>query len=92
MLYQDRGESQLELDAPREVEKIVTSWVPVDKQLSRLIGFSPGIPSGTSLPGVTTAGITLDVSVTKVSTGPGNGVPARMFPLLSDTEGLVRLV
>lgn len=77
---------------PRGVDKIASYWIPVDAQLSNLIGASPEALPVTPLPGVTSAGITLDVSVTNLLTGPGNGIAALMFPILSNVEGLVRLV
>ena len=77
---------------PREVDKLVASWAAVDAQLSRLIGFDPGSTSATSVTGGTTAGILLDISVPDLTMGPGEGVAALMFPLLSDIKGLVRLV
>ena len=80
------------LDIPTEIDKIVNSWIPVDSQLSHLMGPSPDLPSTTSVPGGTTAGITLDVSIPNIQTGPCKGVAALMFPMLSDTKGLLRLV
>jgi len=77
-----------------EVDTLVAAWIPVDTQLSRLIGFSPGAPSTsvTSVEDNATAGILLDITVPELTTGPGEGVAALMFPLLSDIKGLVRLV
>lgn len=66
-------------DTPREVKKVVAYWSPVDVQLSRLI--SPE-----------TSGITLDISVPDVSNGPGKGIASLMFPNLSGTGGVLRLV
>lgn len=81
-----------ERDTPRLVGEIETYWVPVDTQLLRLVGFSPDPPSATSLPGATTAGITLDVTVTGLRSGPGAGIGAKMFPMLSNAKGFLRLV
>jgi hypothetical protein len=78
----------------REVDRIVTPWIAVDSQLSRLIGLNPDAPSATSVSvtdGATT-GILLDITVPELTTGPGKGVAALMFPLLSNVRGLVRLV
>lgn len=79
-------------DATREINEIVASWVPVDAELSQLIGLSPDLPSATSAPGCTTAGITLDVSVPHLTFGHGAGIAALMFPVLSGTKGVLRLV
>jgi hypothetical protein len=81
-----------DLDVPSEVDQIVNFWTPVDIQLSHLVGFSPDAPSTTPLPGASTAGITLDVTVTNLDAGPGKGISALMFPLLSSTQGFLRLV
>ena len=59
-----------------EADRIVDSWTPVDNQLSRLIGPSPGA-----------LGITVYVSVANVSTGARKGKAKSMFPLISSTEG-----
>ena len=72
-----------------EVDKIVTPWVAVDMQLSRLIDLDPDTVSVTD---GATAGILLDISVPELTTGPGKGIAGLMFPLLSSVEGLVRLV
>lgn len=69
------------IDAPSELDRIVNSWIPVDAQLSHLMGLGADAP-----------GITLDVSVPYLSTGPGSGIASLMFPLLSGTKGLLRLV
>lgn len=70
-----------QLDVSGEVDRMVNYWIPIDNKLWCLLGHSPGAQ-----------GITLDVSVTNVSTGPGNGIAALMFPVLSQIEGIVRLV
>jgi len=77
-----------------EVDRLVAARIPVDTQLSRLIGFSSDTPSAsaTSAKGNMTAGILLDITIPELTTGPGKGVATLMFPLLSDIEGLVRLV
>ena len=79
-------------EPPGEVDNIVTPWIAVDAQLSRLMGLSPDAPSETSMLGGTTGGISLDVSVTYVGKGTGNRAPALMFPLLSGASGFLRLV
>lgn len=75
-----------------EVDTLVTSWIAVDAQLSRLIGLDPDAPTTTHIVGGTTAGIALDITVPEVTNGPGEGVAARMFPQLSGIKGFVRLV
>ena len=80
------------LDVPGEVDKLTTPWIPVDAQLSALIGFDPDAPSTTSFTDGKTTGLLLDVTVPELTTGPGKGVAALMFPLLSSIKGLVRLV
>jgi len=77
--------------APGQVDKVVTSWIAVDTHLSRLIGLGPDTPV-TSVADVMTTGIALDISVPYLTKGPGRGVAALMFPLLSGVKGLVRLV
>ena len=79
-------------DATWEIDEIVASWVPVDAELSQLIGLNPDLPSATFTPGCTTAGITLDVTVPHLTFGHGAGVAALMFPVLSGTKGVLRLV
>jgi len=74
----------------KDVDKLVAPWVPVDTQLSRLVGFSP--ETSASVTDGTTAGILLDITVPKMPAGLGKGIAALMFPLLSDIKGLVRLV
>ena len=76
-----------------EVDELVAAWIPIDTQLSRLIGFSPDTlsASATSAKDNTTGGILLDITIPEVATGPGEGVAALMLPLLSDIKGLVRL-
>lgn len=81
----------LPFEVPQEVDRMVTSWIPVDAQLWQFIGPSPEAASAKSLPGVTAAGITLDVRVMSVDTGPGSGIAALAFPLLSCAEGALRL-
>lgn len=75
-----------------KVDKLIASWTAIDTQLSRLIGFDPDAPSVMTVTDDATAGISLDISVPDLSAGPGKGVAALMFPLLSDIKGLVRLV
>ena len=75
-----------------EVDRIATPWIAVDSQLSRLIGLNPDTPSTTSVPDGGTTGILLDITVPELTTGPGKGVAALMFPLLSSVKGSVRLV
>ena len=75
-----------------KVDELATPWTAVDVQLSRLIGFSPDTLSATSVAGGMVAGVLLDISVPDLTTGPGKGVAALMFPLLSDMKGFVRLV
>ena len=70
------------------VEKIINWWIPVDAQLSQAIS-----PDVSHIPCGTTTGITFDVSVTDVLAGPGEGIAASMFPLLTNiTDDLPRLV
>ena len=80
------------LDIPAEVDRIVTSWIAVDTQLSRLIGIDPDALSATPGTGGRIPGILLDISVPELTTGPGEGIAALMFPVLSGIKGLVRLV
>ena len=76
----------------REVEEIVTPWIAVESQLSQLIGLDPDIPSATPGTDGKTTGILLDITVPELTTGPGKGAAALMFPRLSSIKGLVRLV
>jgi len=78
------------LHTSKDIDGLVASWVPVDTQLSRLVGFSPD--SAASVTDGTTAGILLDITIPELTTGPGKGVAALLFPRLSDIKGLVRLV
>ena len=82
------------LRTPKEVDRLVAAWIPVDTQLSQLIGFSPDTPSAsaTSVRDNVTAGILLDITIPELTTGPGEGIAALMFPLLSDIKEFVRLV
>jgi hypothetical protein len=80
------------LDVSAEVDKLVTPWIAVDTQLGRLVGLNPDPPSATSATDGTTARILLDITVPDLTTGPGKGVAALMFPLLNDIKGLFRLV
>ena len=64
----------------READHIVNSWIPVDTELSDLIGSSPGA-----------FGIMVHVSVTNVSTGERKGKAKSMFPLISETEGWLEI-
>lgn len=75
-------------DMSKEAEKIITPWIAVDSQLSRLIGLNPdtGTTDGT------TTGILLDITIPELTTGPGKGAAALMFPQLSSVKGLVRLI
>lgn len=76
----------------RSIDEVVTPWIAVDTQLSRLMGLNPDALSATSAMDGTTTGILLDISIPELTTGPGKGVAALMFPLLSSVKGLVRLV
>lgn len=75
-----------------DVDELVTPWIAVDTQLSRLIEPNIETPSTTSVTDSTAAGVLLDISVPDVTTGPGKGVATLMFPSLSGVKGLVRLV
>jgi len=77
---------------PDEVDRLTTPWIAVDAQLSALIGFNPDAPSATSVTDGKTMGIVLDISIPELTTGPGKGIAALMFPLLSGIKGLIRLV
>lgn len=76
----------------KEVEKIITPWIAVDSQLSRLIGLDLDTPSATPGTDGTTTGILLDITIPELTTGPGKGAAALMFPQLSSVKGLVRPV
>ena len=74
-----------------EIDKMITPWTVVDTQLSQLIGLGPDVTSGTSVTDDLGIGIDLDITIPEVTTGPGNGIAARMLPVLT-TSKLVRLV
>ena len=76
----------------RQMDGIVTPWITVDSQLSRLVGLNPDTPPAISVTDGATTGITPDITVPEVITGPGKGIAALMFPLLSSVKDLVRLV
>ena len=75
-----------------KIDKLIASWTAVDTQLSQLIGFDLDAPSVMTVTDDATAGISFDISVPDLTAGPGKGIAALMFPLLSDIKGLVRLV